>query len=46
MKKLKLLIVPLFFIFNLLAQAETTEGLVVKIADGDTLRFLPVQMKK
>ena len=40
MKKLKLLIVPLFLIFNLSAQAETIEGLVVKIADGDTLTLL------
>ena len=35
-----LLIVSLFLIFNLLAHAETTEGLVVKIADGDTLTLL------
>tara|TARA_B110000879_G_C11024136_1_gene452112 strand:- start:156 stop:629 length:474 start_codon:yes stop_codon:yes gene_type:complete len=40
MKKLKLLIVPLFLIFNLSAQAEIIEGLVVKIADGDTLTLL------
>ena len=40
MKKLKLLIVPLFLIFNLSAQAETIQGLVVKIADGDTLTLL------
>jgi endonuclease YncB( thermonuclease family) len=46
MKKLKLLIVPLFFIFNLLAQAETTEGLVVKIADGDTLTLLTSSNEK
>ena len=40
MKKLKLLIVTLFLIFNLSAQAEIIEGLVVKIADGDTLTLL------
>jgi len=46
MKKLKLLIVPLFLIFNLSAQAETIQGLVVKIADGDTLTLLTSSNEK
>ena len=46
MKKLNLLIVPLFLIFNLSAQAETIQGLVVKIADGDTLTLLTSSNEK
>ena len=46
MKTLKLLIVSLFLIFNLLAHAETKEGLVVKIADGDTLTLLTSSNEK
>ena len=34
------LFVPLLLIFTLSAQAETLEGKVVKIADGDTLTLL------
>ena len=34
------LFVPLLLIFTLSAQAETLEGKVVKIADGDTLTIL------
>ena len=46
MNKLKLIIVSLFLIFSLSAQAKTTEGLVVKIADGDTLTLLTSSNKK
>ena len=41
-----LLIVSLFLIFNLSAQAETIQGLVVKIADGDTLTLLTSSNEK
>ena len=46
MNKLKLIIISLFLIFSLSAQAKTTEGLVVKIADGDTLTLLTSSNKK
>ena len=34
------LLLPLLLLFTLSAQAETLEGKVVKIADGDTLTLL------
>jgi endonuclease YncB( thermonuclease family) len=46
MNKLKLIIISLFLIFSLSAQAKIIEGLVVKIADGDTLTLLTSSNKK
>ena len=40
------LLAPLLLLFTLPAQAETLEGKVVKIADGDTLTLLPLQANK
>jgi len=40
MKALKCSIVLFFLLVNVLVQAETLEGKVIKIADGDTLTLL------
>ena len=40
MNKVKLLLTTLSLLFSLSAQAETLEGKVIKIADGDTLTLL------
>jgi len=40
------LLLPLLLLFTLSAQAETLEGKVVKIADGDTLTLLTSSKEK